>query len=166
MSKQVLETLYIQQLNDYLLPDLDYAKLYRSCNRGDKEYAGETLKRMHDIFVDIYGTSKLNHEHEFVCVPGVIKSRKSGKTVLALLDISIEDGGEHFGTQILSQVGVLDLHGQEGLNAVITAELFMPYDYWYTVHIPGDHHVNDHAPEDVQNLLDHCQSNTPQMEMK
>lgn len=166
MKNQDLTSRYVQRLNQSLLPHLDFRRLYKSCNSENKDYAGETLKQMHNSFVDIYGTDELDGNHEMVCVPGIIKNQNTGRTALALLDISVEDGGEHFGTQALTMIGALDVHGQEGLTAEITADLFLPYDYWYTVHIPCDHHVNTDVPEDVRALLAYCLPDQPRMEMK
>lgn len=40
-----------------------------------------------------------------------------------------------------------------------------PYDYWYTVSVERDHHVDfDKVPEKVAALLNHCYPKQPEME--
>jgi hypothetical protein len=43
--------------------------------------------------------------------------------------------------------------------------IFDPYDYWYTVSVERDHHVDfDNVPEKVAVLLNHCYPEQPEME--
>jgi hypothetical protein len=43
--------------------------------------------------------------------------------------------------------------------------VYIPYDYWYTVSVERDHHVDfDNVPEKVAALLNHCYPDQPEME--
>jgi hypothetical protein len=53
MKEKDLQAAYIERLNG-LLKTVDFAKLDRSCNADDGEYAKDILKQMHDLFVEVY----------------------------------------------------------------------------------------------------------------
>ncbi|WP_243103756.1 MULTISPECIES: hypothetical protein [unclassified Dehalobacter] len=45
------------------------------------------------------------------------------------------------------------------------SDVYIPYDYWYTVYIERDHHVDlDHVPEKVAQMIDYCYPDQPELE--
>lgn len=43
--------------------------------------------------------------------------------------------------------------------------VYVPYDYWYTVYIERDHHVDfDNVPEKVVELLNYCSPDQSELE--
>lgn len=169
MSNKNLSEIFIQQINDYVLPDIDLDKLDRSCNSQDNEYAKETLKRMHDIFVDVYGTDYLDGEYQFVEIPAVVRGRSTGHISIGLVLLDIESSGEHWGTYFFSPLGVID-DGDKNLTPKEKAYLmakFSPYDYWYTVEIQRDHHVDfENIPAEAADIVNHCELDRPEIRME
>lgn len=163
MASKDLMSIYIQQLNDYLLPTIDFKELDDSCNSPDNQYAKETLKRMHDIFVDVYGTTELDSSYGFVCVPAVIRGRYNNKTALGLVELDLESSGEHWGTTFFLHQGIVDQNSIEKTAAGARAvKPFIPYNYWYTAQIPEDIHISQSPPDDLQDFLDFCQPHEEQ----
>ena len=52
MGNEDLQAVYIERLNT-MLPTVDFAKLDRSGNSKNDGYAKDTLKKMHDLFVEV-----------------------------------------------------------------------------------------------------------------
>ncbi|NYB73171.1 hypothetical protein HZF24_03340 [Sedimentibacter hydroxybenzoicus DSM 7310] len=166
MGNKDLRTVYIEQLN-YLLPTVDFPKLDKSCNSEDDSYAKEILKRIHDIFTDIYGTDCLDSGYEFVELPAVIQGRNTGHIGLGIVTLDLESSGEHWGTFFLTPKGVIEQGGEniKPDQSKYLSTVYIPYEYWYTVSVERDHHVDfDNAPEKVAALLNHCYSEQPEME--
>jgi hypothetical protein len=169
MSDDDLQAAYIERLNA-MLPAVDFAKLDRSCNSKKAEYAKEILKQMHDLFVEVYRTDDLDYgDYEFVDVPAVIRGRNTGHIGLGIVTLDLQSSGEHFGTFFLTPRGVID-QGFEEMKPADTkylADVYVPYDYWYTVYIQRDHHVDfDHVPEKVAQMLEYCYPDQPEMEKR
>lgn len=158
MSSEDMQAAYIERLNT-LLPTVDFAKLDRSCNSKKAEYAKEILKQMHDLFVDVYQMDSLDYEYEFVDVPAVIRGRNTGHLCLGLVTLDIQSSGEHYGSWFFTPQGVID-DGSEEIrpeDALYLRAVYAPYDYWYTVYIQRDHHVDfDHVPAKVADMLNAC----------
>ena len=166
MGNKDLRTVYIEQLN-YLLPTVDFPKLDKSCNSEDDSYAKEILKRMHDIFTDVYGTDCLDSGYEFVDLPAVIQGRNTGHIGLGIVTLDLESSGEHWGTLFLTPKGVIEQGGEniKPDQSKYLSTVYIPYEYWYTASVERDHHVDfDNAPEKVAALLNHCYSEQPEME--
>lgn len=158
MAEKDLIRQYTDKLNSDILPGIDFGKLDRSCNSQDAGYAAEILKRLHEAFVEVYGTNTLacDEGHEFVCVPAVVQARKTGRLTLALLDLDLESSGEHWETCFFSPMGLMEqgskTASEKEMNYI--RENYIPYDYWYTPKIYGDIHVNLRStPEAVAYLL-------------
>jgi hypothetical protein len=169
MSSKDLTEIYIQQLNDYVLPDIDVKILDISCNSQSNEYAKEILKRMHDVFVDVYGTDYLDSEYEFVELPAVVRGRNTGHIGIALVLLDVESSGEHWGTHFISPLGIIDTDDENlaPIKQSYLSEKFIPYDYWYTVELASDHHVDfENIPEQAADILNHCELDRPEMRME
>jgi len=167
MKEKDLQTIYIERLNA-MLPTVDFAKLDRSCNSKDDGYAKEILKQMHDSCVEVYGTDYFdNHNYEFIELPAVIRGRNTGHIGLGIVTLDLESSGEHWGTFFLTPKGVIDQGGEKlkPSESKYLSTVYIPYDYWYTVSIERDHHVDfDNVPEKVAVLLNHCHPDQPEME--
>ena len=168
MENQNLQDAYIDCLNE-MLPSVDFLKLEQSCNSADDEYAKEILKQMHDIFVKVYGTDSLeNSEYEFIEVPAVIRGRKTGHIGLGIVMLDLESSGEHWGTFFFTPKGIVDQNGEKMSDADTTfiKNTYIPYDYWYTVTIERDIHVDfNQVPEKIADLLKGCYPDQPELKM-
>ena len=155
---------------DALLPLVDLYRLDESCNSEDDSYAKEILKKLHDIFVDVYGTDYLeNSNHEFVVIPAVIKGRETGHIGLGIIELDLESSREHWRTYFLTPRGVIERHQEEIYNDNYNyiTDTYIPYDYWYTATIERDIHVDfENVPEKISSMLDACYTDHPEMKME
>jgi hypothetical protein len=158
MNSEDMQAAYIERVNA-LLETVDFSSLDRSCNSEDSAYACKILKQMHDLFTEVYQTDSLDYEYEFVDVPAVIRGRNTGHLCLGLVTLDLQSSGEHFGTWFFTPRGVID-QGFEKMrpeDELYLKAFYTPYDYWYTVYIQRDHHVDfDHVPEKVADMLNAC----------
>lgn len=158
MDNEKLQIAYIEKL-DALLSTVDFSRLDKSCNSNNDEYAKEILKQMHDLFVEVYRTENLDSDYEFVQLPAVIQGRNTGHIGLGLIALDLQSSGEHCGTVFLTPRGAIH-QGSEKMNRTdfkYLSTMYRPYDYWYTVSIERDYHVEfDHVPEKVAGLLNYC----------
>ena len=159
-----LQKAFIGKVNT-ILEEVDFEKLLESANGQDQSYAMDTLKQLHQAFVDTYGTDCItDRELGFIDVLAVIRGRKAGEVFLGLVTIDLESSGEHWNTQFIMEDGVVD---QENCDKTArwNTEFFYRvgvYDYWYTPEIPGDIHVNfESIPHKVETLLRSCTGITP-----
>ncbi|MCM1489151.1 MAG: hypothetical protein NC203_12380 [Firmicutes bacterium] len=141
-----------------VLRKVSFEHLESSLQSPDKSYAGEVLKEMHNAFVTTYGTDYLEEgKYEFVSIPAVIQSRKTGKLSLGIVTLDLESSGEHWGTDFLTPYGIVS-QGDPDTDVTLQEYIrdnFIPYDYWYTADVEGDIHVDfDDAPEDIADLID------------
>lgn len=167
MNEQDLQVLYIERLNT-MLPAVDFVKLDQSCNSADGSYAREILKRMHDTCVEVYGTDHFaNSSYEFIELPAVIRGRNTGHIGLGIVTLDLGSSGEHWGTFFLTPKGIVEQGGENILpdQSKYLSTVYLPYEYWYTVSVERDHHVDfDNAPEKVVDLLNHCYPSQPEKE--
>ena len=159
-----LQKAFIGKVNT-ILEEVDFEKLLESANGQDQSYAMDTLKQLHQAFVDTYGTDCItDRELGFIVVPAVIRGRKAGEVFLGLVTIDLESSGEHWNTQFIMEDGVVDQANCDK-TARWNTEFFYRvgvYDYWYTPEIPGDIHVNfESIPHKVETLLRSCTGITP-----
>ncbi|WP_097015333.1 hypothetical protein [Anaerocolumna aminovalerica] len=168
MENMNLQEAFIERLNTFL-PNVDFDKLDKSCNSVEDGYAKEILKLMHDIFVEVYGTDYLDSIYEFVELPAVIQGRNTGHIGLGIVTLDLESSGEHWGTFFLTPRGVID-QGMENMPAADSrylSQTYMPYDYWYTISLERDHHVDfDNVPEKIADMLNGCYPDQPEMKME
>ena len=152
---------YIDKVNE-ILSNLDFVRLEKSCNGTDKSYAKDTLSKLHNEFVSIYGDSPLGRDDEFVAVPCVIRNRQTGYTLLGIVDIDLSASGEHYGTDFFTPFGVLS-HGMKEKNKAEEDYLHDKigiYDYWYTPSVEHDIHVDfENVPQGVVDILSSCSVN-------
>lgn len=167
MGNEDLQAVYIERLNT-MLPTVDFAKLDRSGNSKNDGYAKDTLKKMHDLFVEVYRTDDLDDGgYEFVDVPAVIRGRNTGHIGLGIVTLDLQSSGEHYGTFFLTPRGIIDDGSEEikPADSKYLSDVYIPYDYWYTVYIERDHHVDfDNVPEKVVEMLNYCHPDQPEME--
>ncbi len=165
MKERNLQETYIERLNT-LLPTVDLRELDQSCNSTKDEYAKAILKQMHDMFVEVYGTDYLEVDgYEFVELPAVIQGRNTGHIGLGIVTLDLESSGEHWGTFFLTPLGVIDQEKKTPAQAKYLSTVYIPYDYWYTVSLERDHHVDfDNVPEKIAGLLRVCHVRQPEME--
>ena len=136
---------------DALLPTVDLYKLDESFNSSDDSYAKEVLKKINDIFFDVYGADYLERSNEFAEMPAVIRGQKSGHVGLAIINIDIKTG-EQWRIHFLTPRGIIERHKYEifsdDYNYVM--ETYPTYDYWYT----GDKNIDfENEPDDIINIL-------------
>ncbi len=168
MSNEELQKVFIDRLND-LLPAVDFVKLDKACNSDDNSYAKEILKQMHDMFVETYDTVYLDDDYEFVELPAVIRGRNTGHIGLGVVTLDLQASGEHWGTFFLAPSGVIDQGGEKMPPAdwQYLKQTYLPYDYWYTVPIERDIHVDfDHVPEKINDMLNACYQDQPELKME
>lgn len=168
MANKDLQESYIEKINQYL-PTVNFKKLDQSCNSKDDSYAKEVLKQLHDMFVEVYGTNYLDSEYEFVDIPAMIQGRQSGHIGVGIVTLDIQSSGEHWGTFFLTPKGVIDEGGEKitAADSQYLSNTYIPYDYWYTVSVERDHHVDfDNVPEKVADMLNSCYSDQPEMKME
>jgi hypothetical protein len=169
MGNKDLRKEYVEHLNALLIT-VDFKELDVSCNSTDHSYAKNILKKMHDIFIEVYKTDYLDsYTYEFVEVPAIIRGRNTGHIGLGILSLDLESSGEHWGTYFLTPRGVIE-QGDEKLSATDKKYLnqtYIPYDYWYTVVLERDYHVDfDNVPEKIGDMLNVCHSNQLGMKME
>ncbi len=93
MENKDLQKEYIEHLNELLIT-VDFKKLDMSCNSTDDTYAKDILKKMHDIFVDVYQSDYLDsYTYDFVEVPAIIRGRDTGHIGLGILSLDLESSG-------------------------------------------------------------------------
>jgi hypothetical protein len=152
---------FISKLNRGILPKIDYGRLEKSCADGADEYAKEILGTLHKAFVDVYGSNYADESTgDMVMAPAVIRARESGKLCIGLVTLDVTSSGEHWETSFLTRFGVLD-QGDEQLTPKEKEYIkeMIPYDYWYTIALPRDFHVDfGSAPKEVKELLDYAQA--------
>ena len=153
---------YINDLNKKILGKIDYGKLQQSYQTKEMEYVKTVLKQMHDAFVAVYETDYLEkYDYEFIAVPAIIKSRNTGEFCIGLVELDLQSSGEHWGTIFLTEHGVARQGDKDNPkeSSDFISQKYMPYDYWYTLQIKGDIHIDfDEMPEDVIPIYESCQN--------
>lgn len=140
-----------------IFPKIDWSRLGASYKTAEKDYAKSVLKEMHDKFCEVYGTDTIEDEY-FVVAPAVMKVRETGNVFIGLVQLDISSSGEHWGTDFITPYGVFNVEDEE-LNEKQRdyVHSFIPYDYYYTINIPDDIHVDmDSMPDDVRDMLAYC----------
>jgi len=148
---------YIENINENILPFIDYAKLQASYS-SDMVYAKGVLNSLHEAMIESYGGINLDEDSGddgFVVIPGVVRGKESGSMALALLDLDLSSSGEHWGTSFLCKHGVISQNENAGTPAMKDIRSTIgSYDYCYTAEIYGDIHVNKSAlPKDLKDVL-------------
>lgn len=149
---------------DALLPAVDLYKLDESFNSFDDSYAKEVLKKINDIFIDVYDADYLERCNEFAEMPAVIRGQESGHVGLAIINIDIKTG-EQWRTHFLTPRGIIERDKYEiysdDYNYVM--ETYPTYDYWYT----GDKNIDfENEPDDIINILNSYNPDQQGMKME
>ena len=151
-----------EDFTDYLNREVLYSAEWSML--GDTGHMKELLKDMTDRFREIYGASELAEDMEFVLVPAVIRVRESGKILAGVVQLDLTSSGEHYGTDFFTKYGVLNPdnkelqpHEQEHLKSL------HPYDYFTTVHYPGDIHTDwSKCNDEIFGIIDYCRGDAPE----
>ncbi len=159
-----LQREFIEKVNA-ILENVDFVRLMKSANGQDQTYAQDTLKQLHQAFVDTYGTDCItDRKLGFIEVPAIIRGRNHGEIFVGLIAIDLESSGEHWNSLFFMEDGVVD-QATADKNDKWNADFFHRigvYDYWYTPEIPCDIHVDfQQIPHKVENLLRSCTGITP-----
>ncbi|KXL53862.1 hypothetical protein CLNEO_10880 [Anaerotignum neopropionicum] len=161
-------SIYVDYLNQKVLPAINYDRLQASYGTQDKDYAKAVLHLLHQAMVHCYGTDYLTEGvTDYVMVPGVVQSKEKGNLCIALLELDLTSSGEHYETKFLTGYGILpqsDPELPDHIRAYIR-DTFIPYDYGYTAAIPSDIHVNKSSlPEAVREMLSTFQNHVAILE--
>jgi len=159
MTGNDLISTYLKRVSQ-LFDVVDLERLDKSCNSKDNKYAKGVLKDMNEIFVDVYRTNSLVQDrYWFVYVPAVIRGIKTGHIGIGLVLLDLRSSGEHWNTYFLTPMGLID-QNEETITpeeAKYLTETYIPYQYWYTVGIGSDSHVDfDNIPDDAADILRAC----------
>lgn len=159
--------LFIDRINAEVLRKLSI----RDCGRIYKEQdilaMTEILKNMHNAFVSVYQTEFIDRDYEWVMLPAVIRAQNSGLLTVGLVTLDLQSSGEHWGTDILTPAGMMNLHDDDR-NPEFRERMikqWCPYDYYYTPFVEGDIHVDySHIPGTVREMLNACRSDEAELD--
>ena len=156
---------FVEAVNG-ILRELDFEELDRSCNGRDPSYAQEILQKMHQAFLDIYGTDCLTDPAVTVVeLPAVFRGRRTGEVAIGVVAIDLTAKGCIRNAVLLTPVRVLN-QSKEKLSRIqktYLMEKFVPYDYWYTPEVPCDIHIRyDNVPYKAVRLLTACSGMMPE----
>jgi hypothetical protein len=170
IMENTFEARYIDKLNNEILSRVDFDRIDHSANSVDTHYAVGVLREMHQAFTEVYGTDMPENSLGFVTVPAVLRGCVTGRLAVGLVTLDLESAGEHYGSNFFTKAGVIDDGARDNSREAkdYLKKHFKPYDYWYTVDIEQDHHVDfDRVPEAVANILNQVQAEPQQgMEMR
>ena len=151
-QSEKLQSEFIEKINTEVIPYIGWDGIRHACETGSTAVPTDLLKWLHEEFVKVYGSDHIEPDNGMVTVPGVVQAA-DGKLYVALLTLDAESSGEHWGTTFFTPKGVLSDYTED---PEIMAEIkkMCPYNYWYTVEMERDHHVNwDTCPEQVKEML-------------
>ena len=155
------QELFIQKVNEEVIPCIEWIGMRKAYQTGDMEVPTDLLRMLHEKFLEVYGTDHIEPNDGMLTVPGVVQA-PDGKLYPALLDVDAASSGEHWGTTFFTPKGVLcDQAGEPEIKAEI--KKMIPYNYWYTVHMERDHHVDwNYCPnvaiDMLEEAVDRCQT--------
>ena len=158
---EIRQQLFIDKVNEEVIPCIEWVGMKTAYRSGDMEVPTELLSMLHAKFLEVYGTDHIEPSDGFLTVPGVVQAA-DGKLYPALLDVDAASSGEHYGTTFFTPKGVLcDQAGIPEVKEEI--KKLIPYNYWYTVHMERDHHVDwNYCPNEAIDMLeeavDRCQT--------
>ena len=144
---------FINKVHDEIIPCIDWVGMNNAYQSGDMTVPTELLRKLHEKFLEAYGTDHIEPSHGFVTVPGIVQAA-DGNLYPALLDVDASSSGEHYGTTFFTPKGVIC---DQSNKAEIKQELkkLVPYNYWYTVHMERDHHVNwNYCPNEAIDMIE------------
>lgn len=152
--------LYIDFINENILPKINYEKLQNSCKTEEKAYAKGVLNLLYKAMVKIYDGDIIlpdsNNDDNFAVVPGVVRGKNTGDICIALLGLDLDSSGEHCSTDFLCEHGVISQNDCSNQSDEVKATIknYLPYDYCYAAIIPNDIHVDmGKVPSDIKEVL-------------
>lgn len=96
-------SIYVDYLNQKVLPTIDYDRLQASYGTQVKDYAKSVLHLLYKAMVQCYGTDCLTEGvTDYVMVPGVVQSKEKRNLCIALLELDLTSSGEHYETNFLT----------------------------------------------------------------
>ena len=147
-----LQTAFIDKVNKEVIPCIEWVGMHNAYKLDNMEVPTDLLKMLHEKFVQVYGSDHVGTDDGMVTVPGVVQA-PDGKLYVALLDLDAASSGEHWGTTFFTPMGVLS-DQTEDPDIKEEVRKMIPYNYWYTVDMERDHHVNwDECPERATEML-------------
>lgn len=167
-DKNKLIDRFTEKVNAEVLGKINIRECGRIYRQQDISAMTEVLKDMHKAFLSVYQTEILDGDYEWVMLPAVLRSQKTGKLTVGLVTLDLESSGEHWGTWFLTPAGMVDLQNTNHTPAFRDRMIkqWIPYDYYYTPYVPGDIHVNpSHAPENIRQMLDACRADEPEADI-
>lgn len=147
-----LQTEFIDKVNRDVIPCIEWLGMINAYKRDNMEVPADLLKTLHEKFVEVYGSDHVGTDDGMVTVPGVVQA-PDGKLYVALLELDAASSGEHWGTTFFTPRGVLSDQTEDPQIRTEVKKL-IPYNYWYTVEMERDHHVNwDECPDAAIDML-------------
>lgn len=152
-QSEMKQELFIKKVNEEVIPCIEWVGMKNAYQHGDMQVPTDLLRMLHEKFVEVYGSDHIEPSDGFVTVPGVVKA-PDGKLYPALLDLDASSSGEHYGTTFFTPKGVLcDQSNDPEVKMAISR--MWPYDYWYTVNMERDHHVDwENCPDEAMSMLE------------
>ncbi len=149
---------YVERIEKNILSKMDFKEYMKALNENDTLYLAELLKQFHDEFDTVYETEVVENEFEWVSVPAVIKARDSGKLTLGLVNLDLTERAEHVYTSFITPNGLYHHITDDVPDDLADFILpFIPYDYYYTIEIPHDIHVDMNCmPDEVRRIIGYC----------
>lgn len=150
--------LYVDYINEKILPVIDYIRLQADYETTEKAYAKSVLNELHKGMIQIYGTNDFAASvvGDYVVIPGVIQSRSNGNICVGVLELDLMASGEHYGTSYLTKYGCISQFGQGASDEIrrFLKETYGPYEYAYTPEIENDIHIDKNLlPEGIREFL-------------
>ena len=135
---------YVNVINKDICPTVDFDSLK------DEKTMKDVLSKLTKAFKDVYGTdtiyegmSEIKEDGDFILAPGLVRSKKTGKVRIALLDIDVSSSGEHWGTTFFTERGIFSQNDKNlSKEKEEILDEFIPYNYCYSISILGDIHID------------------------
>lgn len=160
MDSEKMQSDYIERVNNEIVSIINFNELGNSYGSEENKYGRYILKKLYDIFVNIYGTDCLNKDYEIVCVPSIIKPYKSGSLMIGITMIDIELM-QQYGTAFFTDKGVLDELDDYIIqkDREYIQDKLVPYKCWYTIY-PDQNYIQiiNKAPEIVKEIIKYCRN--------
>lgn len=127
--------LYISEIND-ILGGVKFSEL-------ESQQKKDLLQNLiHEAFISVYEKDFINVEdceedEGFATVPALIRDAE-GREYVGLIDVCVQDSGEHYGTTVFTIEGVKTQGEENGFSDYVA----FPYKYKPLVKIVGDIHTS------------------------
>ena len=153
------------------LREFDFEKITESYHTPDMAEAKEFLKMLYEEFAEAFGTDCVDDlvygEDEFIHIPAIFKSDKTGDLCVGLAFVDLDSSGELFGASLAFSKGFyVDGYKYDDPDKEAEREAFGSYtDYWHVPIYTKDIHTNmGTAPEKVKEMINFAKENQEQTE--